>query len=726
MKPHLIAILFIACTKFSFSQLLPPINITASVNNCEGITLTWERNTNSSNFDLYHIYRAVNETGPYDFFATSNSSATSYTDASCLESHKKYYYKIKAAIASPFSSSDFSNMVFGELNCPFVQNIRLKTNRCNAIEIEWDPVNSVNLNIYQIYRSNSATGPFVSKGYTSKTDLTFLDTDITPTNTYYYKVAPQFTNCGNINEALLSAVQLTSICPTQAPVLAGSSIDCQKIQLEWESFSSQYQPIVEVHYATNENGPFYPFREYSYSQLSNIIVDSFDPSKTHYFKIRGKFGMFNSYYTNFSNVVSVTTTCPKIENFRITSTLCGEVNLAWDFEPNQLENLSTTIFFREKGTQISPQSFDLQYPVNSYRYLLNQNVAYEFWLMFRRNGSKIYDSDTLSSSLFTCPDAPRVNIAQANCDEVLLTWQDFEAPNTETEYYLNISTTPDGPFTHYQYLPANTTQYLFRNQDNAFAKAYFKLSAKIGGYTLAQGPTSSTDFSSNIETLKTGNWWDESTWSCLRIPKATDTIKINTGHVISVQSNTIARTRALINNGQLNLLQNAELKLIDSNTPVSNYEGCCGLKPGIFNGYGMNVYVPNVFTPNNDGINDYFVPSVNNAVQFISGYTISDLQNNILFERYYFNLNDIPNYAWNGNVYHPNGTFKEFYSGPFKYQMFTINSNNQNIVISGNACVLRCPEAHEPTVGNPNCVYGAQGDNGFLNKSFPTQEPACN
>lgn len=47
------------------------------------------------------------------------------------------------------------------------------------------------------------------------------------------------------------------------------------------------------------------------------------------------------------------------------------------------------------------------------------------------------------------------------------------------------------------------------------------------------------------------------------------------------------------------------------------YEGCCGTSPVVFTAGNAKLYLPNAFTPNDDGINDVFFPNFNDKVSKI-------------------------------------------------------------------------------------------------------------
>ena len=81
---------------------------------------------------------------------------------------------------------------------------------------------------------------------------------------------------------------------------------------------------------------------------------------------------------------------------------------------------------------------------------------------------------------------------------------------------------------------------------------------------------------------------------------------------------------------------------------VSNAQGCSDLDSMIvFVQHNINIYVPNVFSPNGDGINDRLLISAGADVEAIESFTIFDRWGNMIYLNEHFLPND-PSEAWDG------------------------------------------------------------------------------
>jgi hypothetical protein len=85
-------------------------------------------------------------------------------------------------------------------------------------------------------------------------------------------------------------------------------------------------------------------------------------------------------------------------------------------------------------------------------------------------------------------------------------------------------------------------------------------------YTAPQCPTTPAVLVSNccdgLQTLKSGSWTDPTTWSCNRVPTATDDVFINAGHTVTETSSSIIRAKTLTyRGGTLQIPQATTLRL---------------------------------------------------------------------------------------------------------------------------------------------------------------------
>ncbi|TDE12104.1 gliding motility-associated C-terminal domain-containing protein [Dyadobacter psychrotolerans] len=161
----------------------------------------------------------------------------------------------------------------------------------------------------------------------------------------------------------------------------------------------------------------------------------------------------------------------------------------------------------------------------------------------------------------------------------------------------------------------------------------------------------------------------------------------------------------------------------DDAKPLSDtYKSCCGIEPVTFNVGKANVYVPNVFTPNGDGINDLFLPTINSEVKALINFTIINVAGDtVLFNRRDVILTDPKSFAWDGKRYDG-----KQHVGPFKYGMAVYNKNNELGIVEGKGCVIPCTPEMAVFRSKEGCFYPIQaGKEGTLDKSINTAEKGC-
>lgn len=155
------------------------------------------------------------------------------------------------------------------------------------------------------------------------------------------------------------------------------------------------------------------------------------------------------------------------------------------------------------------------------------------------------------------------------------------------------------------------------------------------------------------------------------------------------------------------------------------YEACCGVQPVEFTLKKALIYVPNVFTPNGDGVNDLFYPFVSAEVGEVQGFTVLSAEgDSILFQRATFVYNRLAEFAWNGR--RKDGSA---YRGKFKYGMRIVSKDNFLRYVEGEACSVLCEPGTKDLKVKKGCFYpsqaGKQTNAGMVDSVASNGEKDC-
>lgn len=171
-------------------------------------------------------------------------------------------------------------------------------------------------------------------------------------------------------------------------------------------------------------------------------------------------------------------------------------------------------------------------------------------------------------------------------------------------------------------------------------------------------------------------------------------------------------------------------------TVATIYDGCCGTEPKIYEIEDYKVYIPNIITPNNDGINDAFYP-ICNKMEYgkftVSDYRIYDDTGNIIFVLGALDIENPEEWGFKGKGYKRPFIPREHenfeYIGKFKYSFKLILTKNDStyefIDVEGDACVIRCDEDAHVFKNKAGCYFPIQGQNGIFNPLISRQEENC-
>ncbi len=159
------------------------------------------------------------------------------------------------------------------------------------------------------------------------------------------------------------------------------------------------------------------------------------------------------------------------------------------------------------------------------------------------------------------------------------------------------------------------------------------------------------------------------------------------------------------------------------------YESCCGTEPVEFYVQGSStyyVYVPNVFTPNEDGLNDKFMPVLNSQIKTINYMTVSkevtdDTTSSKLYDIQDIDAVNMAQFAWNGKD--PQGNI---HSGLFTYKISLSTIDGFNYAVTGKGCSIVCGPEAKVFKTKTGCFYSSQAiNNGHLEMSLSNMEEDC-
>ena len=142
----------------------------------------------------------------------------------------------------------------------------------------------------------------------------------------------------------------------------------------------------------------------------------------------------------------------------------------------------------------------------------------------------------------------------------------------------------------------------------------------------------------------------------------------------------------------------------DNNDSLNAYEGCCevaAIEMSIGNG---NVYIPNIFTPNGDLVNDQFHIYGDSGIEEIEKLTIKDLDGQILYEKEGVSLAPFDyTHTWKPSS-------EEAPKGLFNYSATIKSVDGITETISSTACSMVCKtETDSVLLSNKiNCLFGTQ------------------
>ncbi len=261
----LIFVVLSGCLPQSVTVPNAPTNLAASDGVFpDKVRITWDAVANT---EVYKVYRAGNEEGPYEEIAST--SATFYDDGSVTPG-VIYWYKVKAcngAGCSELSEPDsgYAQPPTGELPPP--ANVAASDGDYpDKIRVIWDAVPGAMR--YQVLRASSATGIYALRSVV--TTNSFDDWNVVPGDIYWYKIrACNDAGC-SVESSADSGYARAEVPPPPSGVSASDGTYSDRVRVTWNPVAGA--DYYEVHRADSESGPFGKIAEVTGTSYEDRMV----------------------------------------------------------------------------------------------------------------------------------------------------------------------------------------------------------------------------------------------------------------------------------------------------------------------------------------------------------------------------------------------------------------------------------------------------------------------
>ncbi len=464
-----------------------PSNLSFNPITSNSITLNWSDNSNDE--DGFEVFRALSSGGPYASVGTTGAGVKTFANTG-LTNNTRYYYRVYA-----FNAGGSSAAVSGSaITLPIVpsapSNLTFSSITNNSIRLNWSD-NSNNEDGFEIFRSTSLTGSYVSVGTTGSGAVTFNNTGLSDDTQYFYRVFAFNSGGSSLSYASGNAVTLPLVSDGPSN-LTFDNITITSMELNWTDNSD------------NEDG-FEIFRSLvSWGNFTSIgttgsNVTSFNSTglignTTYYYRVYAfNAGGSSSYVSGNERTLPDLPAAPSNLGFgSITNT---SIQLTWTDNSNNEDGFEIHRSLSAGGTfnlvaTIGPN-------LTSYNNMgLTEDTEYFYRVYaFNTGGS----STPVNGSATTLPDAPAapssLSTGTLTTNSIQLVWTDNSDNEEGFEIfrslsnggtYTSIGTTGPGVATFNDAGLEDDTEYFYRVY--AFNSGGISAPASTSATTLLQIP----------------------------------------------------------------------------------------------------------------------------------------------------------------------------------------------------------------------------------------------
>ncbi|MFC1476465.1 fibronectin type III domain-containing protein, partial [Fibrobacterota bacterium] len=443
-------------TKVSATTLTPepeiPQSVVATTLSDRSIKVTWDEVAYA---DEYEIYRSLSETGSYEL--DDISDVNSFV-SSGLEFETVYYYKVKATNSA--GTSDFSDFDSAKTLPEIVDppqkptNVTAKALSPYVIQVSWPIV--ANTSSYNIYRSNSSSGPF--NKIASPLDTVYNDSGLSENTTYYYEVSAE--NSGGESEHSDVVSAKTMILITVPTGFEGEALSSSEIELTWNSVTGADE--YRVFRSLSQGG--------SYDEIALVAQTDYtdtglDANTTYYYKLSAKGPSGESEQTD---PISVTTKMPVPDTpDGLTAEALSSSEIRVEFN-----TVSGAVGYNIYYCESPPNNFTLLTTVGSGTYThtgLEPETEYFYKVSAYNDDGESALSDSVSATtLASPPDTPTgVNATALSSSEIRVTYNSVSDADGYVIYhslyatgqYTALDSITQTSYTHENLEPKSTHYY---------------------------------------------------------------------------------------------------------------------------------------------------------------------------------------------------------------------------------------------------------------------------
>jgi fibronectin type 3 domain-containing protein len=457
-----------------------PSNLEATGNCSTQISLNWA--DNSSNEDGYRIEQSTDGTS-FTEIATVAANVNTYAVANLSPSSTYYYRAVAFNALGDTDPSNVANATTTAFSADAPSNLAAATTSSSRITLSWTD-NMCSESGFKVERSSDGVD-FTQIGMVAANVTTYLDTFLTISTTYYYRVRA-YSAAGDSNYSNVIAGETGPPPPPPPSALTATAVSSTQINLSWTDNSADEDS----------------FRIYRSSDGLSFFWYLTAGANTTSFSDTGRAASTKYYYrvaahnpggeSAQSNSASATTFPPPAAPSGLTATAisASRIDLSWtDNSSNEdgfkiyrsTDNVNFA-FYATVGANVTTRSNTSLVTATTYYYRV---------LAYNAGGSSAY-SNVAGAITLSLPAAPSNLTATAvSSSRINLSWTD----NSSDESNFRIYRSTDGVTFNWTYTPAaNVTTYSDTGRPASTTYYYRVVASNVNGNSDFSNTADATTF----------------------------------------------------------------------------------------------------------------------------------------------------------------------------------------------------------------------------------------